>query len=93
MLARLLYSDALAAIFIFGAIYGTDVFGWSTFDRGIFGIILSIAGVIGAVGGGFIDDKLGAKTVIIGALLLMLIGILGILSVDKSHVLFTLEFR
>lgn len=90
LLARLLYADALAAIFIFGGIYGTAVFGWTTFDRGIFGIILSFAGVIGAVAGGFLDDRIGAKTVIIGSLAIMLVGILGILSVDKGHVLFAM---
>ena len=91
LLARLLYADGLAAIFIFGGIYGTQVFGWGTFDRGVFGIILTLAGAIGAIAGGFIDDRIGAKTVIVGALVAMLVGIIGILSVDKTHVLFSLD--
>ncbi len=89
LVARLLYADALAAIFIFGGIYGTAVFNWGTFDRGIFGIILSLAGAIGAIAGGILDDRRGAKAVIIGALALMLIGIVGILSIDKGHILFS----
>jgi UMF1 family MFS transporter len=88
LVARLLYADALAAIFIFGGIYGTAVFNWGTFDRGIFGIILSLAGAIGAIAGGILDDRRGAKAVIVGSLALMLIGIVGILSIDKGHILF-----
>lgn len=91
LLARLLYADALAAIFIFGGIYGTQVFHWGTFDRGVFGIILTLAGAIGAILGGFLDDRIGAKTVIVGALFALLAGIVGILSVDPTHVLFKLE--
>lgn len=90
LVARLLYADALAAIFIFGGIYGTDVFKWGTFDRGIFGIILTLAGAIGAIAGGILDDKRGAKAVIVGSLMLMLVGIVGILSIDRTHVLFNI---
>ncbi len=89
LLARLLYADALAAIFIFGGIYGTQVFAWTTLDRGLFGIILALAGAIGAIAGGYLDDRLGAKTVILASLAAMLVGIVGILSIDKSHILFT----
>lgn len=91
LLARILYSDGLAAIFVFGGIYGTAVFGWRTFDLGLFGIILSAAGAVGAIAGGWLDDKLGAKTVIMASLVILLVGVLGILSVDKSHVLFVTD--
>src|SRR5262249_14359737 len=54
-------------------------------------IVLIVTGIIGAVIGGVLDDRRGAKRVIIGALLLLLIGALGILSVDKSHIFFGVE--
>ncbi|KAB2848129.1 MAG: MFS transporter [Hyphomicrobiaceae bacterium] len=91
LLSRVLYSDGLAAIFVFGGIYGTAVFEWRTFDLGLFGIILSFAGAIGAIAGGWMDDRLGAKTVIMASLVILLAGVLGILSVDKTHVLFAVE--
>jgi UMF1 family MFS transporter len=89
LIARALYTDGLSAIFVFGGIYGTAVFGWEAFERGLFGIILTVVGVIGAVIGGFLDDRLGAKKVIIGALVLLIVGAVGILSVSATHVLFT----
>jgi UMF1 family MFS transporter len=87
--ARALYTDGLTAIFVFGGIYGTAVFGWQPFERGLFGIILTIFGAFGAVIGGVLDDKFGAKRVIIGALLILIAGCVGILSVSHTHVLFT----
>lgn len=90
LIARALYSDGLSAIFVFGGIYGTAVFGWQAFERGLFGIALITIGTAGAVMGGALDDRFGAKRVVIGALVLLMIGAIGILSVTAGHVLFTL---
>jgi UMF1 family MFS transporter len=89
LIARMIYVDGLTAIFAFGGIYGASVYGWSAFELGLFGIILTVVGVIGALVGGFLDDKLGSVTVIVGTLLLVMVGAIGILSIDKTHVLFT----
>lgn len=89
LIARMLYTDGLTAIFTFGGIYGASVFRWGPLELGIFGIVLTLAGAIGALIGGRLDDKVGSRTVIIGALLILLTGAIGILSVDQSHVLFT----
>lgn len=91
LLARMLYADGLAAIFAFGGIYGTAVFGWGALELGLFGIILTATGMIGAIIGGVFDDRAGSKTVIMAALVLLLVGCGGILSVDKSHILYFVE--
>lgn len=91
LVARAIYADGLSAIFTFGGIYGATVFDWQTGDRGLFGIILVLTGVIGAIIGGFLDDKLGSKRVILGALVLLLVGAIGILSVTRSSVLFSFD--
>jgi UMF1 family MFS transporter len=90
-LARMLFIDGLLAIFSFGGIYAASVFGWQTVVIGYFGIILSVAAGIGAAIGGFMDDRLGSRKVIMGSLVLLIIGALGVISVDKTHVLFFLE--
>ena len=64
LVARMIYVDGLTAIFGFGGIYGTTVFGWTAFELGLFGIILSLTGAIGALLGGALDDSRGAKWVI-----------------------------
>jgi MFS transporter, UMF1 family len=91
LIARMLYTDGLTAIFTFGGIYGASVFSWGPLELGIFGIILTLIGACGALIGGRLDDKFGPKTVIVTALTILLIGAIGILSVDKTHILFTTE--
>jgi UMF1 family MFS transporter len=89
LLARMLYTDGLTAIFAFGGIYGASVFGWGPLELGMFGIVLTLVGAIGALMGGWLDDAIGPKTVIVVALLALIVGAIGILSVDKTHVFFT----
>lgn len=91
LIARMLYADALAAIFTFGGIYGTSLFNWSQTELGIFGIAIISIGVLGALIGGRLDDKLGSKTVIVGGLILLIVALAGILSVDRTHVFYTIE--
>lgn len=91
LIARMLYADGLSAIFAFGGIYGASVFGWGAMELGIFGIVLTLTGVFGALIGGVLDDRVGSKRVIMVSLVLLLIGAFGILSVDPNHVLYVTE--
>lgn len=91
LIARAIYVDGLSAIFVFGGIYGASVFGWQAFELGLFGIILTLTGAIGAVIGGFLDDRWGARRVIILSLLILTAASIGILSVTSTQVLFGIE--
>lgn len=91
LIARMVFSDGLSAIFVFGGIYGSAVFDWGLAEQGMFGIIVVLVGAIGAFIGGFLDDRIGSKRVIMLALVVIIAGAVGILSVDKTHVLFTQE--
>ncbi|MFM9942513.1 MAG: MFS transporter [Hyphomicrobiaceae bacterium] len=91
LVARAIYVDGLTAIFTFGGVYGAKVFGWQAFELGLFGIILTLTGAIGAIIGGFLDDRLGSRNLILAALVLLLIGALGILSVTGTHVFYGME--
>ena len=52
-------------------------------ELGIFGYHLTLVGAFGALFGGWLDDSIGPKTVIIVALVALIAGAIGILSVDK----------
>jgi UMF1 family MFS transporter len=91
LLARAIFTDGLTAIFTFGGIYGAAVFGWGALALGIFGIILTLIGAVGALIGGALDDRFSAKVVIITALCGLLIGSFGILSVDPNHIFYVVE--
>lgn len=88
LLASLLYMDALAAIFSFGGIYAASIFGWTMPQIGIFAIVLIIVAALSAFAGGFLDDRFGARTVILGSLATLILGATGALSVSREAVLF-----
>jgi UMF1 family MFS transporter len=90
LVARMLYADGLGAVFAFGGIYAATVFGWGAAELGRFGIILTLAGTLGAALGGLLDDRSGSKAVIVWTLCLFIVAALGVLSVDRDHVLFAL---
>jgi UMF1 family MFS transporter len=89
LVARLLYADGLAAIFTFGGIYGASVFGWGATELGLLGITLTITGALGALAGGWLDDRIGAKPVIVGSLVLLVVAATGILSISREAILFS----
>ncbi|TCR67583.1 MFS transporter [Bosea sp. BK604] len=88
LLANMIYQDGLVALFAFGGIYGAGVFGWQTIELGIFGILLTITGTLGAILGGRLDDRIGGKPVVLGAIICLLFACIGILSLAADHVLF-----
>ena len=88
LLANMIYTDGLVSLFAFGGIYAAGTFGWNTIQIGSFGIILAIAGTLGAWLGGKLDDSLGPKTVIAGSMSMLLLAIVAILLVGKDHVFF-----
>src|SRR5262249_36921277 len=91
--ARMIFIDGLTAIFQFGGIYAASIFNWQPIEQVQFAIVLVIAGVIGALFGGFLDDRVGAKRVIIGSLMVLIVATVGLLSVDSTHVLFQVAVR
>ncbi len=88
LIARMLYTDGLAALLTFGGIYAVSTFAWQTLETGLFGIYLAAVGAIGAFIGGFLDDRLGAKKVIFIGLFILCIATIGIVSIDKDHIFF-----
>ena len=81
LFARMAYFDGLSAVFAFGGIYAAGSFGWTTTNLGIFGIILTIFAAVGAVAGGWLDDRIGSKRTILFAVVGLIIATLGVVSI------------
>ena len=91
LIAYLLFIDGLMAVFSFGGIYAASLFGWQPIALASFGLILTVAGGLGAFLGGFLDDRIGSKAVILGALVLLMLSAVGVISIDQTHVLFVAD--
>lgn len=91
LIANMIFADGLVALFAFGGIYAAGVLGWGTIQIGSFGILLTITGTAGALIGGWLDDRIGAKPVILGALGGLIFCGLGIVSIDRDTILFVLD--
>ncbi len=88
LLANMIYTDGLVSLFAFGGIYAAGTFGWHTIQIGTFGILLAVAGALGAWIGGKLDDRLGPKFVIAASMTVLLLSIVAILLVQKDSILF-----
>lgn len=68
LLAAAVFRDGLAGVFTFGGVLGVNAYGIAPDDVLIFGVAASVVAALGAVFGGFLDDWIGSKPVIIGSL-------------------------
>jgi UMF1 family MFS transporter len=91
LIANMVYQDALVALFAFGGIYGAGVFGWQATELGVFGIFLTVTGTLGALVGGRLDDRFGAKPVILGAIMVLSLVCIGVLSLGRDHIFFVIK--
>lgn len=90
LIAHMIYADGLVALFAFGGIYGTGVFGWTITEVGLFGILLTVTGTIGALIGGPLEDKVGAKPVILTSLGVLTLASLSVVSLSAETMFFVI---
>jgi MFS transporter, UMF1 family len=75
--ASALFRDGLAGIFVFGGVLAAGTFGMSAGEVIIFGAAANIVAGVATMGFGLLDDRLGAKRVILASLgSLVVIGVL-----------------
>ena len=90
LIAFMLYNDGLAAIIAFGGVYASATFGWTTTTLGIFGIIITVFAIPGAMIGGKLDDLFGSKRTVQVAIVGVIVATVGIVSITADSVLFFL---
>lgn len=73
LMASAVFRDGLAAVFTFGGIIAAGTFGFALSQVIFFAIFGNVVAAIGAVIGGFLDDKVGPKAVITGSLVGLLV--------------------
>jgi UMF1 family MFS transporter len=90
LIAFMLYNDGLAAIIAFGGVYAKATFGWDITTLGIFGIIVTLLAIPGAIFGGRLDDALGSILTVRLAILGVIVATVGILGITADRVLYVM---
>ena len=70
---RMIYTDALTAILVFGGLYAAGAMHWATLQMLGYGIVLSLAAVVGGLLAGWLDDHIGPKTAVKFELALLIV--------------------
>ncbi len=91
LIARMLYYDGCAAVFMFGGIIAGALFGWGALELAVFGIIVTLFSGLGGFLGGVIDARFGSKRTIVAALLLVILTTLALVSVDRDTMFFVMD--
>jgi UMF1 family MFS transporter len=88
LLARMIYQDGVNALLALGGAFAALMFGWSTTEIGLYGIILNIVAIFGCWAASRLDTALGSKKVVIASLLMLTLATIGIVSTGKGYTLF-----
>ncbi|WP_439816323.1 MFS transporter [Zavarzinia sp. CC-PAN008] len=91
LVAHMLYIDGLSAVFAFGGIYASSLFGWNAMALGIFGIALIVVSTLGVFLGAVADRVLGSKRTVTLSVVLILLATAGIVSITADSVLFLVD--
>lgn len=82
--ASAVFRDGIAAVFTFGAIIASQVFGFTSSEVIYFAVAANVMAGIGAFAAGSLDDRLGAKAIIIASLTGLVLAAVAILFVGDG---------
>lgn len=86
LIARIFYNDGLVTLIAFGGIYAQGTLGFEIAEVLLFGIVLNVAAMIGALGFGFLDDRIGGRPVLFMSLALLIVAAVLAVSTESRTV-------
>jgi UMF1 family MFS transporter len=86
----MIYQDGVNALLALGGAFAALMFGWSTTEIGVYGIILNIVAIFGCWAASRLDTTLGSKKVVVVSLVMLTVATIGIISTGKGYTLFGL---
>ncbi|WP_448579418.1 MFS transporter [Thermaurantiacus sp.] len=85
LLGRMVAADGMAIVFAFGAVLAGVTFGWSAATLAVFGLVITVFGVLGGFLGGFLDRRLGARRLTLSGIALILVGTASVILTDEQR--------
>ena len=86
LIGRMLVGDGIAAIVAFAGIMAAGLFHWPPTELGLYGMLLSGAAGIGAIGAGRIEDRLGSKPTTLVSAVVLTLGMFGMLLIGADSI-------
>lgn len=90
--ARMVFYDGLNAVFVFGGVFASSIFGWGVMELALYGMLSIGCSGLGGMIGAWADPRFGSKATIISSLVVSALMVIGFVSVDKDQILFVMEF-
>lgn len=84
LVSSAIFRDGLTAIFTFGGIIGSEVFGFDQSGILVFAVAANVVSLAGALAGGKLDDRFGPKIVIVVSLAALVVVAVGLLWVSGT---------
>lgn len=85
LIGRMFAADGLAVIFAFGGVLAAASFGWKADSLAIFGITITVFGVIGGLSGAFLDSRIGSKRLLLMGLVITTLATGSVLATDGQR--------
>lgn len=79
LVASAVYRDGLAGVFTFGAVIASVTFGFSASEVIVFAIAANVVAGVATIAAGWLDDRLGPRTIIVTALIGLVVAGLALL--------------
>lgn len=86
LVANMLYTDGLVTLAAMGGVFASGILGWTAVHLGLFGVLVTVAGIVGALAGGGLVDRLGAKPVVLLALGVLIAALGCMVSLGADHI-------
>lgn len=84
LIARMLYADALSTTFLFGGVLAAGVFGMSSSQILLFGIVLNVVAGIGSACYALFADHFHSRKVIISSLIGLIVSVTAVILAQKE---------
>lgn len=83
LIGRMFAADGMAVVFAFGAVLAKASFGWEGGTLAVFGMAITIFGVIGGFAASWLDRRIGTRQLVIVGLVIVMAGTLSVLMTDE----------
>lgn len=85
---RMIYTDGLTGVLVFSGVYAAGRMGWGALELLAYGVLLSMMAVVGGLGAGWLDGRIGPKRALLVELALAVVSQVAALGIGRDLLLY-----